>query len=38
MKITMFSTKAYEETGKLWFKGGNDIKYYENEYKKVIKS
>jgi hypothetical protein len=34
MKVLCFSEKSNEESGKEWFRGGTDIAYYKNNYKK----
>lgn len=34
MKVLCFSDKANEENNREWFRGGSDISYYKNQYKK----
>jgi hypothetical protein len=36
MKIAMYSHKKFEEKQTGWFRGGEDIEYVENDYRKVI--
>ena len=34
MKVLIFSQKNYEQYGQGWFRGGEDISYFQNNYRR----